>query len=281
LSRADEKLADVAETRVTDSTRLKIGAAFALAAAVAYWLPRAAEDGTQPPLSMLVVAGALIAALTTGILFAALRFDFALPVTVALYAVAYNGLIVAVKFVFGPAGLYEVNQSVDLSSDLSDPAWAALGGVFVLGLYAAVYYALYRLTRRRLERRPDDARSASRSRAWIVLPILVAGYLFAGGGVLVVLAIPLFFASGGIEYVQFVFSSTYGLATGLALAGATGLAALAFRDVGERARVAGDIGVLVAFFWVGLAFLVLYQALWVVYVLVLTSLWPLRVVVPK
>jgi hypothetical protein len=85
----------VAETRVTDSTRLKIGAAFALAAAVAYWLPRAAEEGTQPPLSMLVVAGALIAALTTGVLFTALRFDFVLPVTVALYAVAYNGLIVA------------------------------------------------------------------------------------------------------------------------------------------------------------------------------------------
>lgn len=266
-------------SRLSESTWLKIAAAFALAAVVAYWLPRAADSGSQPPLSALVVAGALIGALTTGMLFVALRYDLALSATVAVYAVVYNGLVVAVKFVLGPAGLYEVNESVDLSSDLSDPMWAALGGCFVLGLYAAVFYALYRFTRRRLER--DEATSTSLSRAWIVLPVLAAGYLFAGGGVLIVLAIPLFFASGGIEYVQFVFSSTYGLATGLALAAATGLAAIAFRDVGERARLAGDVGILVAFFWLGLAFLVLYQALWVVYILVLTSLWPLRVVVPK
>ena len=170
---------------------------------------------------------------------------------------------------------------IDLSSDLSDPMMAFLGGGFVLALYVAVYYVLYRFTRRRLEREREGIGRRNLSRAWLVLALLGAAYLFGAGGALVILAIPLLFAGGGIEYVQFVFSSSYGLAVGLALAGATGLAALAFRDVGERARLAGDIGILVAFFWVGLAFLVLYQVLWVVYVLVLTSLWPLRVVVPK
>jgi hypothetical protein len=271
----------VDQTRLADATKLKIAVAFALAAVVAYWLPRAAEGGLEPPLSRLVVAGALIGALTTGILFIALRYDLAMPVTVGLYAVAYNALIVSVKFVFGPAGLYEVNRTHDLSSDLSDPTMAVIGGGLVLVLYVAVYYVLYRFTRRRLERGEEGESRSGVSRTWIVLPVMVAGYLFAAGGALVVLAIPLLLASGGIEYIQFVFSSTYGLAVGLALAGATGLAALAFRDVGKRARLAGDLGILVAFFWLGLAFLVLYQALWVVYILVLTSLWPLRVVVPK
>lgn len=275
------EVAGVPQRLPSDATWLKIGAAFALALAVAYWLPGAAEGGNEPPVSRLVVAGALIGALTTGVLFVALRYDLALPLTAALYAVAYNGLVVAVKFVFGPAGLYEVNQTVDLSSDLSDPTMAFLGGGFVLALYVAVYYVLYRFTRRRLEREREGVGRRNLSRAWLVLPLLGAAYLFGAGGALVILAIPLLFAGGGIEYVQFVFSSSYGLAVGLALAGATGLAALAFRDVGERARLAGDIGILVAFFWVGLAFLVLYQVLWVVYVLVLTSLWPLRVVVPK
>ena len=36
-----------------------------------------------------------------------------------------------------------------------------------------------------------------------------------------------------------------------------------------------------SFFWVGLYFLALYHVLWVVYVLVLTSIWPLKVVTPK
>ncbi len=96
-----------------------------------------------------------------------------------------------------------------------------------------------------------------------------------------VLAIPLFFAAGGIEYVQFVFSSGFSLAVSFALIGATTLAALAFHEVGERARIVGDVGVLVAFFWVGLAFLALYHVVWVIYIVALTALWPLRVVVPK
>jgi hypothetical protein len=36
-----------------------------------------------------------------------------------------------------------------------------------------------------------------------------------------------------------------------------------------------------SFFWIGLYFLALYHVLWVVYVLVLTSTWPLKVVTPK
>jgi hypothetical protein len=37
----------------------------------------------------------------------------------------------------------------------------------------------------------------------------------------------------------------------------------------------------VAFFWVGLAFLAIYHVVWVIYIVALTALWPLRVVVPK
>ena len=43
----------------------------------------------------------------------------------------------------------------------------------------------------------------------------------------------------------------------------------------------GDAALLVSVFWLGLGFLALYHALWVVYVLVLTSIWPLKVITPK
>ena len=259
-------------------TWLKLGAAFALALAVAYWLPRAASGGTQPPLSMLVVAGALIGALTTAALFLTVRFDLSAPWTVAAYAVGYNALVVLVKFVFGPAGLYEVNAHTDLDSDLGDPVLAVAGAAAVLALYLVAFYAVYWFTKRRLQQ--VEGRT-SITRAWIFLPVVVVGYLLATSGALVVLVLPLIFASAGLEYVSFVFSSSYSLAVGLSLAAATGLAALAFRDVAARAQLVGDLGVLVSFFWLGAAFLVLYHAIWVVYILVITSLWPLRVVVPK
>ena len=61
-------------------------------------------------------SASLIAALTTVALVLVLRFDLGLPVIAVLYTVAFNILIVVVKFV-GLAGLYEVN--IDLGHDLS------------------------------------------------------------------------------------------------------------------------------------------------------------------
>lgn len=61
----------------------------------------------------------------------------------------------------------------------------------------------------------------------------------------------------------------------MALAGAT------LGSTAERAQLVGEVALLVSVFWVGLAFLALYHALWVIYVLVLTSIWPLRVITPK
>ncbi len=68
---------------------------------------------------------------------------------------------------------------------------------------------------------------------------------------------------------------------GVALAGAVVLARLALTSTAERARAVGDATLLASVFWVGVAYLALYHALWVVYVLVLTSLWPLKVVTSK
>jgi hypothetical protein len=108
----------------------------------------------------------------------------------------------------------------------------------------------------------------------VVLALLLSG----AGGALVLVLIPVV---AGINYLDFVFSSGLSVLVALALAGATGLAALAFDASSERARVVGDASLYMSFFWVGLYFLALYHVLWVVYVLVLTSIWPLKVVTPK
>ena len=108
----------------------------------------------------------------------------------------------------------------------------------------------------------------------IALSVLVA----ASGSALFLVLLPL---AAGFGYLDFVFSSSLSVLVGLALAGATALAALAFDSTSRRASVVGDASLFTSFFWVGLYFLALYHVLWVVYVLVLTSIWPLRVVTPK
>lgn len=264
---------------------LKLLLAFALAGVAAALVLRGDGGGeATPPVETLVLAGSLITALTIGALWWGLRSDLGLPAKVAVYAVGFNALVVLVKFVLAPSGFYEVNRSVPLEVLFvrpDDPAGALAIGMIVLGLYLGAYWAIYELARRWVERTAALDRPEGRIRTrHVVVAMAVGGLLIAGTGGALVLLLPLALFDG-LEYLHFVFTSSLSLVIGFALAGATALAALAFRSVAERAAVVGDAAVLLSFFWLGLYFLALYHALWVVYVLILTSIWPIKVVVPK
>jgi hypothetical protein len=125
---------------------LKVWVGFGLAFLVARYLPRGGGEET-PGLDTLVSAAALIMLFTTGALYLGIRYNLRLPTRVAIYAVAYNALIVCVKFVLGPLGLYEVNRSVDLTSlfPVSDAIGALWTGTLVFGLYVLGYWLVYRL----------------------------------------------------------------------------------------------------------------------------------------
>lgn len=106
---------------------------------------------------------------------------------------------------------------------------------------------------------------------------MVAVFLFATAGP-VVLIIGLL---AGLDYLGYLFSSGLSLLIALALVAATALASAAFQSVSEHAAVVRDAALLSGFFWAAVSLLAVYHVLWVVYILVLTTIWPLRVVVPK
>jgi hypothetical protein len=259
---------------------LKIGGASALALAIAAVLPRDL-GGDAPPVGLLLQVAAAVIAVCAAALWLVLRHDLRLPAAVAVYVVLFNALVLVTKLVLGPVGLYEVNRARDLTYQFGTAVDLTLSSLFVLALYLAVYVLLYRLARRGLRKRLASAarRRPALTRGlvlWLVAGAFVLVGVF-GGGFLILLVLVL----GGIEYVSFVLASGVGVLVALTLAAATGLAAVAFRDVAARAAVVGDAALLGTFFWIGLAFLVLYHVLWVVYLLVLVAIWPLRTVVPK
>jgi hypothetical protein len=251
----------------------KIGAAFGVAALAAAFVPRAGDgDGEVPGMATLLVTGALVGLLTTAALFVVLRRDLGLPAAVALLAVGYNALVVLVKFVLGPEAIYEASEEGRLEAFVADPGDAAAALVIAGGLflaYAVVLLVIYRLARRRIERRPVRVRRV------VVIAVVTAALLFATGG------LPLLLLFGGAEYAGFVFSSGVSLLVALLLGASIWLAASTFRGAADHAKLVGDAAVIVSVFWIGLAFLALYHALWVVYILVLTTLWPLKVITPK
>jgi hypothetical protein len=254
--------------------------AFGAAALIVLLLPRIGAGGAVPPVTVLMSTGLLVAVVTTGGLAWIIRQQFRLPVVFLLYAVGYNLLVVVVKFILAPQGVYDLNRTVPFESvaPINEPVGAVLAAALVLVLYVLVYTIIYRLVRRRVlgPRRWNRKRMRR-----LVLLIIGAALLLGATGSLAVLYIPVVVAWAAAPYLQFVFSSGVSVLVAVALAGATALCVLAFSEAATRSRLVGEAGTLVAFFWVGLAFLALYHLLWVVYILVLTSLWPLKVVVPK
>lgn len=60
----------------------------------------------------------VVGAVTTGAVYLAMGRDLKLPAAVALYAAAFEALVVAVKFGLAPYGLYQVNQHTALNETL-------------------------------------------------------------------------------------------------------------------------------------------------------------------
>ena len=239
--------------------------------------------GDVPPGRMLLITATIIGSICSILLFWGLRSDVRLPVKVAVYAVVFNVLVIVVKLALAPHGFYEVNQQRDIDATfgtIDNSVTAAIASACIFFLYLAVFVVLYRTFRSKIEHlgAEDPVPRFLGGRNVAIGVVVLTLLLVASGGALLLVLLPL---AGGLEYLSFVFSSSLSLAIGVLLACATAFAALAFSSAADRARLLGDATVFMSFFWVGLYFLALYHVLWVVYVLVLTSIWPLKVVTPK
>jgi hypothetical protein len=252
--------------------RLGVAVAFALAAIALF--PR--SGGDTPPLASLALVGAVIGGVTTAALYTMVRSDLRLPSRAATSLAFAFALIALVKFVLAPLGLYEVNAVKALDDYLgtvADPVGAAITAVIVFGLYALGYGIIYRIARRGV-----GFRWPLRVRGKTFVVGLIGLILIGVSGVWVIVLAVL--AAPG-QYLEFVFASGAGVIVAVALGIAATLIGSAFRTLGRPPQAVAEVGAIVSLFWLGLGFLALYHVLWIVYVLVLGSIWPLRTVVPK
>jgi hypothetical protein len=86
---------------------------------------------------------------------------------------------------------------------------------------------------------------------------------------------------GAASYLSFIAASSAAVGVALALGLAMVLITTAFAATGIEFKTPGEISTYVSLFALALAFLVVFQVLWIVFMLVLASIWPLRTVTPK
>jgi hypothetical protein len=247
--------------------------------------PRLFIGPERPGFAVFLVAGVGVVVFTAGLFGFIDRLGMGFGRTVLVLAVGYNALIAAVKFGLAPAALYRANRAQAFEASVMDPnsAWYYLGvGFGVLLLYALVYVVMYRVFRRRFRRRslsaedqPDRRRRLS---GRMIVGIVVACVVFTASFLWV--APVVFVGLPTLTYLTYILS-TFGVAITLALILAAVLAYRSFDEVEKRAARLGDATLLASFFWLGLALILLYHVMWVVFLLTLVSIWPFHTYTPK
>jgi hypothetical protein len=256
---------------------------------VAVTVPNLFTGPERPAFTVFLIAGVAVITLTAGLFAYIARLGMGFGKTALVLAAGYNALIAAVKLGLAPAALYTANQRQDFDSTFGDPnnPWFYIAvGAAVMFVYVGVFRVMYGVFNRRFRIRAGGtiARQERRS-LWSGVrrrPVLIA-LVIASVALLASLLwiMPLLFVGmPTLSYLIYVFS-TFGAAITLALILAAVLAYKTFAHIEDRAVHLKDATLLANFFWLGLALILLYHAMWVVFLLTLVSIWPFRTYTPK
>src|ERR687889_1246033 len=285
-SRRVEPVDDVTTGAKSLSTLMVGLVLFGLAgSAVMVAVPGLFAGPVRPEFTVFLVAGVAAIVLSAGFFGYIYRLGMGFGRTVLVLAAGYNALIAAVKLGLAPAAFYQANREQAFDTALGDPneVWFYLGvGSGVLLLYLLVFGVMYSVFRRRFRGRslpsePPPEQSGRWSNRTIVVGVVVL-VAFAASFLWIMPVVYVGFPT--FSYLFYIFS-TFGVAIALALILAAYLAYRTFDEVEKRAVRLGDATLLASFFWLGLALILLYHVMWVVFLLTLVSMWPFRTYTPK
>jgi len=201
-------------------------------------------------------------------------------------ALAYNLLIIIVKFSLAPASLYKANPTLvtggalDISNFNSN--WMIIGlmalGVFLM--YWLVFTVLKYITISGVSKRIGLKSKKVRAKVnWVFVGIIVAFCIFTGGGALVfALLLPLIAFNASGPYIGYIFSTGYSVFIALALLAAVSCAGAMFVKTERETVINKNLPLLISVIWIGIGLLLIFHILWAVYLFVLTSLWPFKVI---
>ena len=259
---------------------------FGLAGAVVMaTVPRLFIRPEGPGFAVFLVAGVVGIVLTAGLFGYVYWLGLGFGSTVLVLAAGYNALIAAVKLGVAPAALYQANRQEAFDASMGDPnsLWFYLGvGSGVLLLYLLVFGVMYRVFRRRFRRRSLTSEAPSGQRArWSRRAIVIGAVACVAVIASFLWIMPVVYVGlPTLSYLVYTFS-TFGVAITLALILAAFLAYRTFDEVEKRAVRLGNATLLASFFWLGLALILLYHVMWVVFLLTLVSIWPFQTYTPK
>jgi hypothetical protein len=188
-------------------------------------------------------------------------------------ALLTNALVLVGKFLLAPPAFYGTTfVEGDPFATVQAPAYFPLLAAGVCVAQAGVLALLYAWARGRVTKALGPKTSVLR-RPDLVTALIAAGVLL-GAPVL------LFSSLSLVGYAVVAAAATSGAAVVVVLL-ATGAGAGALLEAAHRSISVRDTAIVTSVFWLALSMLLVYHVVWVVFMTVLVSLWPLKVVAPS
>jgi hypothetical protein len=225
------------------------------------------RTGTVPPTSTFAATG--IAISVVAIVTVALAARGAGTTWRAAIALGGGFAAIAIaKFAMGPTALYQGNRidPIQNPGGVTSGSMVILIAVVVGLLYLAAIWLLAAVFR---PAPPPDGPSG----------IVAIGLGACAVAALVVTGIVA--ASAASQYIDFATTGLEASSIALALFVAAGLVAAAFRGTAVRSKALGQASMYVSVLWVAIAFLLVFQVLWIVFLLAVVAIWPFKSVTPK
>ena len=242
--------------------------------------------GASPSFWLLLISGMAMVILT-GLFFIYInQLNMGFGKTALVLAFGYNAVIVMIKFFLSPLALYMSNRQADFSTlagNANTPFFYLPATIGVLLLYLLVFKLLYKHFIKRADKRNSVVRvkkTKSKSVKKVVLIVLLVGFLMVSGGIFAFLLVFGLTFGSSVAYLGYIFG-ILGFPLLVALGLALVLAYLSFAAVEKQVIVTGNSLLLANFMWVGIALVLLYHVLWVIFMVTLVQIWPFKTYTPK
>jgi len=185
-------------------------------------------------------------------------------------ALLSNALILVGKFVLAPPAFYRTTfVQGDLFLDVQSPTFFPLLAAGVCVVQAGVLALLYAWARGRVTIALGPGQGAFRQ-ANLVAALITVGFTLGA----------CVFAASSLSLIGYalVVAGTTGAAAAVVVLLAMGAGGAALHVAAGRSISVRDAAVVTSAFWLALSMLLVYQVVWVVFMTVLVSMWPLKVV---
>jgi hypothetical protein len=242
-------------------------------------------DG-RPTFLQLVLVGTAVILLSAAFLAYAARL-IGFSASWIILGVGFTSVVVILKFIMAPEVLYGNTYRISGGFFPFKPNESAQYFLISLSLflfYAGIFWLVYRYYRRKSEG-ARWALSKKLQRHWVgvVVTLCVLVLIAISGGVSTLLA-GLVVAGPTIDYVSYLVNSGAAylmLALVLFIYFAIRFVATAPHNTRPQGPKLSRTTAIAVTFWIGLSLLLMYHVLWIIYMTLMLSIWPFKVISPS